>query len=301
MASSPNDTADAPLTRTERSALALGRFFNERPGPKRLQHAVLTHLCANWIHLGVGRRIYVDGLAATLQLAPERGVLIAVNHRSFFDLWVTMMPLFIQRPLPSWLQRVCFPVRSNFFYERPLGMLVNHVTGLGCMYPPIFRDASKAALNDDAIARLKHFLAERGSAVGMHPEGTRGKGADPYQLLPAQPGIGQIVLHAKPLVIPVFINGLTNDFLLELRKTLVDCVQPQTDPVVLVFGAPVDYEDLLAQRPRLALYKRAADRIHEAIRGCADRERELRALMERGQLDDAPGWIVAKQQSKDRP
>ena len=40
--------------------------------------------------------------------------------------------------------------------------------------------------------------------------GTRGKGDSPYELLPAHPGVGQIVLQARPIAVPVFVNGLPN-------------------------------------------------------------------------------------------
>ena len=51
----------------------------------------------------------------------------------------------------------------------------------------------------------------------MHPEGTRGKGPDPYELLPAQPGVGKLALVGKPVVIPAFILGLGNDIVEDVR------------------------------------------------------------------------------------
>mgnify|MGYP001480307136 CR=1 FL=1 len=36
-----------------------------------------------------------------------------------------------------------------------------------------------------------------GTVVGLHPEGTRGKGPDPYTFLPAQPGVGKLALVAE--------------------------------------------------------------------------------------------------------
>ena len=53
----------------------------------------------------------------------------------------------------------------------------------------------------------------------MHPEGTRGKGPDPYEFLPAQPGVGKLALVAQPIVIPAFILGLGNNIVEDIRST----------------------------------------------------------------------------------
>jgi len=60
------------------------------------------------------------------------------------------------------------------------------------MYPPIFRERSRAALNLVGLDELAWLLRRGGTFLGIHPEGTRGKGDDPYTLLPAQPGVGRI-------------------------------------------------------------------------------------------------------------
>jgi 1-acyl-sn-glycerol-3-phosphate acyltransferase len=192
----------------------------------------------------------------------------------------------------SWLERTYFPVRSNFFYEHPLGLAVNMMIGGGCMYPPIFRDSSKAALNKDAVDRVVGFLGRPGTVVGLHPEGTRGKGPDPYQLLPAQPGVGQIVLQAKPIVVPVFINGLPNNF----KSGVLDTYRPgarRDNPIIIVAGNELDYSQFTKQKPRASLYKRCSDYMLDAVRPLAERERELRAACSRGEIGDgAPGWLL---------
>jgi 1-acyl-sn-glycerol-3-phosphate acyltransferase len=149
----------------------------------------------------------------------------------------------------------------------------------------------RAALNKDAIDRLIKFLAEPGSVIGVHPEGTRGKGPDPYQLLPAQPGIGQIALQAKPIAIPAFINGLSNDFLGDVRANFSKDIRRER-PVICVYGTPIDYSDLLAQKPRPVLYKKCADLFRERIIELSVREREIRAAAAQGAIpDDHPGWL----------
>ncbi len=275
------------LTRFEKVAVSLFRFANETPSIKRAQTMFHDQFTRRWVALTVCNRLFVDGLETVHALAPDRGVLLCSNHRSFFDMYVTMLVLFHNKV--SWLKRVYFPVRSDFFYETPAGVFLNAAIGGGTMYPPIFRDRSRAPLNDDAVARISRFLGERGSLVGMHPEGTRNKTNDPYTLLPSQPGIGQMVLRGKPIVLPMFINGLNNDFAAQTRMNWRAGTHV-LDPVILTFGEPVDYDEFTKTTPRLALYKRSADRIHEHLHDLGQHEKKLRAQIVARELDGDPRW-----------
>lgn len=288
-APSRGDDAGPDLSRFEQLALELGRLTNETGTGKKLQDAFLRRISYIWIRASLSHRMFADGLERVLALRPDRGVLFATNHRSFFDQYAVLLALWMgQTP---WMKRLYFPVRSNFFYERPLGLLVNYLVGGGAMYPPIFRQASRGARNKEALERIMAFLQQPGSLVGVHPEGTRGKGPDPYQMLPAQPGIGQIALQARPIVLPVFINGLSNDLVKDIRANYEPDIR-RIRPCICVFGEPVDYEDLKAQKPRPALYKKAADRFRDAIIELMPRERELRAMCAEGAIpDDHPGWL----------
>ena len=99
----------------------------------------------------------------------------------------------------------------------------------------------------------------------MHPEGTRGKGDDPYTFLPAQPGVGKLALVGKPVVIPAFILGLGNNIVEDIRLNFTPRRAAST-PVITVFGEPIDYADLLAEKPRPTLYKKTADRFMAEIK-----------------------------------
>jgi 1-acyl-sn-glycerol-3-phosphate acyltransferase len=273
----------------EGAALAVARLTNERPGPKRLQDLFVRNVSRSWVRRTVERRAYVDGVEWLVDLQPDRGVVLCANHRSFFDQYIAMLALWDSGV--TWDKRSYFPVRANFFYENPAGMLLNLLVGGGAMYPPIFRERAKAGWNKDAIERLVGFLREPGTLVGMHPEGTRGKGPDPYELLPAQPGVGEVILRARPLVVPLFIGGLRNEFVAQARLNYHPDVR-RRDPLILCFGRPVEYVDLTVEAPRLALYKRTADRVRAAIAALGERERELRAACLDGRVgDDDPGWL----------
>jgi len=283
--------ADGPeLSRAERLSLAVTRFVNERPRAKQAQHVFLSRFNQSWVRYAIGRRIYVDNIEWLLDRPSERGVLLCMNHRSYFDAYITMFSLYELGAM--WANKIYFPVRSNFFYEHPVGFAVNLVIGGGALYPPIFRDTARAELNRDALDRMVRFLDQPGALVGMHPEGTRGKGPDPYELLPAQPGVGQVVLRARSLVVPAFVNGLSNSYVQDITDTYRRDIRRER-PIIIAFGGPVDYDDLAQQKPRAALYKRTADRVRQAIIDLGGREREIRAACLRGEIpDDDPHWVM---------
>jgi 1-acyl-sn-glycerol-3-phosphate acyltransferase len=290
-APAPKASSDVPanLAPLERAAVALTRFANETPGVKRLQTRWLRTVTQFWVSRAISRRTLVDNVDPLLDFAPDRGVVLVANHRSFFDMYMIMLGLYGSGA--EWPERLYFPVRSNFFYEHPAGLAVNFAVGGGSMYPPIFRDRAKAEHNKDSLARTVRFLEQPGTVVGLHPEGTRNKRDDPYELLPAQPGIGQIILASKPIVVPIFINGLSNDVVRDVKLNF----HPQgfrQSPIIICYGDPLDYSDLAARRPRAALYKQMSDRTREAITELGARERELRAQCTGGQIPaDDPNWI----------
>jgi 1-acyl-sn-glycerol-3-phosphate acyltransferase len=138
---------------------------------------------------------------------------------------------------------------------------------------------------------MVEFLQQQDTIVGIHPEGTRGKGDDPYTFLPAQPGVGKVALLAKPTVIPLFVNGLGNKLLQDITRSRQKGSRRQY-PVIEVFGAPIDYTDLQAEKPRPTLYKKATDRFMAEIKRLSEREKVLRADIGAGRIpDDDPRWI----------
>jgi len=285
----PDASAQENLSRIERLAVRLGRLANETELGTRVQDKFLRSFTYSLVRVTLGSRCLFEGLDDVFRLNPDRGVVFATNHRSFFDQFAVLLA-FYQTGTP-WVRQIRFPVRSNFFYEHALGLVVNNAIAGGVMYPPIFRQAERAALNKDAVERLVKMLDVRGTVVGIHPEGTRGKGPDPYEMLPAQPGIGQIALQSKAVVLPVFMQGLSNDFLKDVRANYSPTVRRER-PIIAVFGQPVDYSELAAQKPRPALYKKCADLIRAKMLELAPQEKALRAQCLAGEIsDDDPRWL----------
>lgn len=269
----------ACLDRFERFAFRVSHEVNRRPLLKRAAHLYLRGFGAWWVERCTRSLLHVEGLEHVLALHPDRGVVLACNHRSFFDLYVASSVLLRHAP---WIERMYFPVRATYFYERPDGIAVNMAMSALAMYPPILRSPSKRAFNDFAVELLRDCAGQRGSVVGLHPEGTRSKTDDPYTLLPAQPGIGQVIHAARPIVLPAFVLGLTNDFVRQVRSNF----DGTGEPITMVFGAPLELGELLDAQPRLRTYKRISDRVRDAISALGERERQLR--IERGLPSKAP-------------
>lgn len=281
---------DVPLSRVERLALRLAELANEDPRAKWLQTRFLRGVSYSWVRAFLARRVLADGLDELMALQPPAGVLLVSNHRSFFDQYALLLACYMG-PVP-WAKRLTFPVRANFFYDQPLGIAVNAAVAAGAMYPPIFRDSDRRVLNQESLDKMVEILRHPGNVLGMHPEGTRGKGPDPYQFLRAQPGVGKLALIAQPTVIPAFILGLGNDIVQDIKWNFERGARRE-HAVVLVFGKPLDYSHLLAEKPRPALYKKTADFFMAAVGQLAAREKELRVQLHAGEIrDDDPRWLT---------
>ncbi|MGE0549970.1 MAG: lysophospholipid acyltransferase family protein [Kofleriaceae bacterium] len=287
---------DDSLSRVERLALRFGKFANEDPRGKWLQTRFLRGISYPWVRAALANRMLVDGLDRLMELRPEGGVMLVSNHRSFFDQYALLLACYMGPVV--WSKRLFFPVRSNFFYDQPLGIFVNAAVAAGAMYPPIYRQAERRSMNDDALDQMVEIVRRPGNVLGMHPEGTRGKGDDPYDLLPGQPGVGKLALLGRPMVIPAFINGLSNNIVDDIRANF----RPEartSRAVIVVFGDPIDYSELQAGKPRPALYKKTADLFMAEIKKQAEREKELRIQVEARQIpDDDPRWLANRSASK---
>jgi 1-acyl-sn-glycerol-3-phosphate acyltransferase len=222
-----------------------------------------------WIHFCTKHLRQVHGYERLPPLEPEQSYILIANHRSFFDLYVVFGDL-VHRGLKH---RIVFPVRSKFFYDNPLGLLVNGFMSFFAMYPPLFRDRKKALMNPLALEELAFLLRRGGMFAGIHPEGTRKRDDDPYTFLPAQRGVGKVIQDARVPVIPVFINGLVND----LTKQVTSNFDRTGRDILVVFGAPIDFGDLLEQGKSPKVHQAISDRVMRAVSELGQEERALRA------------------------
>jgi len=222
----------------------------------------------------VRRRLQVRGLEHVAALDPSRGVIMVANHRSFFDFFTVECALFSRTRMP---RRLLFPVRANFFYDHPLGLAINFLMSGMTMFPPVLRTPSKRVFNRYGTRRCAAELEQNRVVLGLHPEGTRNQDPDPFHLRAGKLGIGEILLAAPSAqVIPVFLTGLTNDFLEELRRNWRD---PERHPIHIRFGPPIDLRDLHATTTERRSQRAAVDRAMRAIRGVAEScRRDLEGL-----------------------
>ena len=224
---------------------------------------------ARWINASLTNLRRVHGAERLPELRPEQSFLLVSNHRSFFDLYVVSAYL-VTSGLPH---RLLFPVRANFFYDNPLGPFVNGVMSFFAMYPPIFRQPSRAAFNLAGLDEIVRLLKGGGMFVGVHPEGTRKKDDDPYTLLAPQPGVGRLIYHSRVPVIPVFVNGLGNS----IPKQIAGNLTKKGPPVNIVFGAPIDFGSLLDVPASPRAYKRLSEKSLEVIHVLGQEEKAYRA------------------------
>ena len=257
------------LTKFERFSFNLADFFNSNPIAKTGAGLFLRSVGASWVYYLTRNLIHIIGLDHLRNLKPPRGLLLASNHRTFFDQYVIACWLFRSTNL---LKRIYFPVRAEFWYQRPAGVLVSLIGSGLSMYPPVFREQGKRDFNHYGVKRLVQLLQEPGSVVGVHPEGTRNKGEDPYTLLKAQPGIGKVIMDAHPTVLPIFLNGLSDDVWPQVTSNFYGTGRP----IIIVIGKPLDLSSYYSQRNALRTQKDIADYVLAQIGELGAVEREYR-------------------------
>lgn len=266
------ELARGRLSFRERTILRFVRASFEWAFVSRLLAWLQRGIGQSWIYHATRRLCRVEGLGRTLELMQPlvpggrpRSLLLVSNHRSFFDLYVITARL-VRAGMKN---RIVFPVRSGFFYDSWLGLLVNFGMSFLAMYPPLFRDRRKASLNLACLDELAWLLTQGGVFVGMHPEGTRNLGPDPYSLLSARPGVGRLVHTARPVVVPVFIVGLGNDIWRQIRSNF----DGTGEEIHVHYGPPIDFSDLLVEPASPRLFQQIADRTLEHVAALGEQVR----------------------------
>lgn len=250
----PTHEEIAVLRPIERTGFRLARRMNFGTW-KRFWTFCQRHIGSLWIYLATYNLMNVFGIENVQDSDPDKPLLLVANHRSFFDMYTVSSVMFRRTTRPITLY---FPVRAKFFYDRPLGWFVNLVMGWWSMYPPFFREegeGEKRRFDKFSLRELTRLASEGdGHIIGFHPEGKRNLNDDPYSFLPAQPGIGKVVLNADPQVIPVFIAGLGNDLPRQIMGNWTG-----GEKVRIWFGEPIDLSRFQGKRDSLRTHKEIAD------------------------------------------
>ena len=225
-----------------------------------------------WIRLCTYNLMRVYGVEHVEAVSHERPLLLVANHRTFFDMYVVSAELFRRT---TFEKRLFFPVRGRFFYESPVGMLVNLLMGWWSMYPPFFAAGSspireKREFDKFSMRELVDLCRRgRGNLIGFHPEGTRNRSPDPYSLLPPKFGIGKLIREADPQVVPVFVAGLTNDLPRQIKRNWTG-----GEPIRVHFGEAMDFSQF-RDRDGMRTYKEIAEFVMSKLAELAERDRAL--------------------------
>jgi 1-acyl-sn-glycerol-3-phosphate acyltransferase len=224
-------------------------------------------VCARLISLVTRRRLRVHGIGHAAAASLDRPVLLVANHRSFFDMYVVSSVLLLGTPGN---RHLFFPVRGRFFYSSPLALLLNAFAGWA-MFPPIFHEGNKSAFNHYTVRLLAALCrAGRGHIVGVHPEGARNRGADPYSYLRAQSGVGRLIHDAAPQVIPVFIVGLGNSLVNEITANWRG-----GEPIRIHFGEQIDPGLFSGKEPHARTYREITDVVMLKIAELGEQDRAM--------------------------
>lgn len=264
----PTDDEISVLEPLEKTGFKLTHRMNEGAW-KTFWTFCQRHIGSLWIKICTYNLMNVFGIENVQNADIERPLLLVANHRSFFDMYTVSSVIFRQTTRPI---KLFFPVRAKFFYDSPLGWFVNLVMGWWAMYPPFFREdreVRKREFDKFSVRRLVQLASEgKGHIIGFHPEGKRNLIDNPYELLPAQPGIGKVIYAARPQVIPVFIAGLGNDLPKQVLGNWTGGEQ-----VRIWFGERVDLAEFYEKSDRLRTHKEIADFLMTKIGELAEKDR----------------------------
>ncbi len=267
---SPSPEEISVLSRTERLGFGLTHRMNQGFW-KRFWTFCQRHIGSLWIKIATYNLMNVFGLENIEKSDLNRPLLLVANHRSFFDMYVVSSVLFRQTKHPMIL---FFPVRAKFFYDNLVGWFVNLVMGWFSMYPPFFREEKEVKKRDFdkySMRRLVQISSEGpGHVIGFHPEGKRNLNDNPYEFLPAQPGVGAVIMKAQPQVIPVFIAGLGNDLPKQVLGNWTG-----GEKVRIWFGEPIDFSEFYEKSDRLRIHKEIADFLMTKIVELGDKDRKI--------------------------
>ncbi|MFN2564107.1 MAG: lysophospholipid acyltransferase family protein [Gemmatimonadaceae bacterium] len=264
----PDPTPDelAALSGMERLVFRVAWWMN-RGRAKAFWGWYQRAVSARLVSLVTRRRLCVYGIGHAAAASLDRPVLLVANHRSFFDMYVVSSVLLLRAPGD---RHLFFPVRGRFFYSSPLALLLNAFAGWA-MFPPIFHEGSKRAFNHYSMRLLAALCrAGRGHVIGVHPEGARNRGADPYSYLRAQSGVGRLIHDAAPQVIPVFIVGLGNSLVKEIAANWRG-----GESIRIHFGEQIDPALFSGKEPHARTYREITDLVMRKIAELGDQDRAM--------------------------
>jgi 1-acyl-sn-glycerol-3-phosphate acyltransferase len=205
------------LKRSERWIYKIQERINRDPSRTSFGMIVTKLFGEPFVRFLTKHRWHINHIEKLTSVKPQSGVLVISNHRSFFDMFYIMTMI---RNITTFGNPCSFAVRSPFFYDHPLGLIINFMMAGSCMWPPIFRDERRHILNPLMLKQVSRLIGEKKVSFGLHPEGARQKNMNPFELAKPRKGVGQIIADAPDdvVIIPMFLHGLTNSIGHELKQ-----------------------------------------------------------------------------------
>ena len=234
---------------------------------------VARHITSPLVEAALGWTMRAHGFSQLAALPRDRGIIICANHRSYLDNFA--IGARAMRSVAS-SRRFVVPARTEGLFDVWYGLPLNAVLSGFNIYPPVVRAKRGAVWGKAVIGILTRLLRDNRVVVLIHPEGGRNKGADPYALLTARPGLGRIVHESGASVVPVFLHGFPRT-LTEYLAMLGRRLRGAPAPVEAVMGAPIDFSAERALPGAPTLYYEMAQRITAAIGELMVTEQAIRA------------------------
>ena len=103
------------------------------------------------IWIGLSQRLFLHGLKNIESLNEQSRVVIAANHRTFFDFFCYNLDYIY---LYEFTQENLFSCTFEVFYDTIIGTILNFFMGGFAMFPPILREKKKRIFNRYSIGRL---------------------------------------------------------------------------------------------------------------------------------------------------
>lgn len=189
--------------------------------------------------------VFRQRIAPECPLPRRSGALLIANHRSPVD----PILIFSASPLKCeghCVRRLEFLTAAEYCHlGGPLEFITRNMGSI-----PVARSGRDTAPVKEALRRLK-----AGHLVGVFPEGRINTGAG---LLPGNPGIAWLALHAQVPVVPVFVHG---------SPLGTDMVRPFStfSRVRVCFGTPVNLSAYSGRRINQELLQEVTERLMDEL------------------------------------
>lgn len=269
----PRPVQGPGLTRVERFNVRLVERWHSVPALSRFSGWLARNVARREFEL-ILRNVLEDHHFERLQKANyDNGIMVCANHRSYVDNFA--IAIRSMRYIPPDV-RMLAPARTEGLFDKPWGIFLNFFLTYMNMYPPVVRSSRGAMWGKQVIGILTDLLLRGRTAVFIHPEGGRNKGADPYHLMPAKPGLSKIIHSTRCDVFPVFLQGFPREPRGFLKASLPGGAR--REPLVhAVMGEPLDFSVERALPPSPEAYREIGRRLMEAIAELSKEELEIRA------------------------